>query len=63
MEFNKFLKENEIDQKISSNSRDAHHLTVKKLEFKSKDSNESTETHHLASCGCDHITRIYRIKL
>ncbi|XP_070499116.1 elongator complex protein 2 [Chironomus tepperi] len=40
----------------SLNNSDAHHLTVNKLEFR-----PSENKIHLASCGNDHLVRIYEI--
>ncbi|XP_031639576.1 probable elongator complex protein 2 [Contarinia nasturtii] len=37
----------------------AHHLTVKRLQFRPSANNP----YQLASCGSDHLTRIYQIKL
>ena len=41
----------------SLNNSDAHHLTVNKLEFR-----PSENKIHLASCGNDHLVRIYEIE-
>lgn len=41
------------------NHSNAHHLTVKRLQFRPSTKNP----YQLASCGSDHLTRIYQIKL
>ncbi|XP_017789956.1 PREDICTED: probable elongator complex protein 2 [Habropoda laboriosa] len=56
-----FTNNCEWERHVVYDSSKAHHLTVKRLKFRPQ--NEYSNILQLASCGCDHIVKVYDIDI